>query len=232
MEKLIIKDGIIQNKTINGLPVHIDIVKPSGNRNVRTFIPMVNDAGYTIHETGNTNPNATDTMHAKYFQNVENADKQYVGAHIFIDMDSYTQVLPINEVAFHAGDGHGNGNRKTISFEICINKNTPVAEYNTQYLVAMFLDWKYREINPHKHWSGKQCPRNILNEGRWDQFRDRIFEMYEKSKKQEDVSMWAIDAMRWAKNLGLTDGTGPKTNLTLERFITILYRYDQSKGGK
>jgi len=45
------------------------------------------------------------------------------------------------------------------------------------------------------------------------------------------VSNWAKEAMEWAtsKEVGLTDGTNPKEPLTLERFITILHRYDNLK---
>ncbi|WP_256312784.1 hypothetical protein [Tissierella carlieri] len=37
----------------------------------------------------------------------------------------------------------------------------------------------------------------------------------------------AKEAMEWAIKLGLTDGISPKAPITLERFITILYRYDK-----
>lgn len=49
------------------------------------------------------------------------------------------------------------------------------------------------------------------------------------SDNKDTVSSWAKDAMEWAVKLGLTDGTNPKEPLTLERFTTILYRYDNSR---
>lgn len=44
---------------------------------------------------------------------------------------------------------------------------------------------------------------------------------------ENSLSDWAVDAMKWAtsKDVNLTDGTNPKENISLERFITILYRY-------
>jgi len=51
------------------------------------------------------------------------------------------------------------------------------------------------------------------------------------SDNKNTVSDWAKDAMKWAtsKEVKLTDGTNPKDPLTLERFITILHRYDNLK---
>lgn len=48
-------------------------------------------------------------------------------------------------------------------------------------------------------------------------------------ENMDNVSDWAVDAMKWGINLGLTDGTNPKEPITLERFITILCRYDKVK---
>lgn len=47
---------------------------------------------------------------------------------------------------------------------------------------------------------------------------------------ESPYSNWAIEAMKWAIENNLTDGTNPKDYLTLERFITILYRYDKARG--
>ncbi|CAK7001735.1 N-acetylmuramoyl-L-alanine amidase [Tissierella sp.] len=51
---------------------------------------------------------------------------------------------------------------------------------------------------------------------------------YKEEKKDIDCSSWAVDAMEWAIELGLTDGTNPKDPITLERFITILHRYSEA----
>lgn len=48
---------------------------------------------------------------------------------------------------------------------------------------------------------------------------------------KEDIteySPWAVEAMEWAMKLGMTDGTNPEEPITLERFITILYRYNDA----
>lgn len=47
-------------------------------------------------------------------------------------------------------------------------------------------------------------------------------------EEKNNYSLWAKDAMEWAIKLGLTDGSNPKEPISLERFITILYRYDMA----
>lgn len=172
---LVIKDGIIQNKEIFGIPVKINIIEPSGNRNVRTLIPMNEVIGQTAHNTGNTHPTAGDEMHAKYFQNVEDADQYYVGAHIFVDEDSLTQLIPLNEVVYHAGDGFGDGNRKTISVEICESKNYEKCEHNGKLVLASLNMYYGGDLFPHMKWNGKYCPRRILP--RWDAFYKDVFDI-------------------------------------------------------
>ena len=40
-----------------------------------------------------------------------------------VDDDSIYQSLPTNEVGWHAGDGNGSGNMKSIGIEICVNSD-------------------------------------------------------------------------------------------------------------
>lgn len=47
----------------------------------------------------------------------------------------------------------------------------------------------------------------------------------EEVKETINCSSWAVDTMEWRINNNLTDGTNPKEPISLERFITILYRY-------
>lgn len=43
------------------------------------------------------------------------------------------------------------------------------------------------------------------------------------------LNEWAKDAYKWAVDLGITDGSFPTEPITLERFLTILYRYDEKR---
>lgn len=54
---------------------------------------------------------------------------------------------------------------------------------------------------------------------------------YNEYAIEDNISDWAKEAMKWAtsKEVGLTDGSMPKEPITLERMITILYRYNNLK---
>lgn len=186
VEKLIVKDGIIQNKEIDGIPVYVKIIKPKGSHNVRSLEKLRDLIGITNHNTGNSNAGADDEMHYRYFQNIEDRDSNYISAHIFVDEDSITQIIPLDEVAYHAGDGQGDGNRETISIEICENKNLEKAEENAIKLNASIL-LAYPELKIYKHqdWSGKYCPRKIIPH--WDEFVNNIYKEVNMSKQKEDI---------------------------------------------
>jgi len=175
MKKLTIVNGIIQDKFIDDIPIRIQIVEPKGKANVRTLIKMTECIGITNHNTGNNSPTTGDELHANWMQNVENADLQYVSAHLYVDQDSITQIIPLDEVTFNAGDGKGRGNYKTISIEICENANVDKAEENAKKLNAsLILTYSNLKIYKHQDWSGKYCPRVILNKNGWSKFVEDI----------------------------------------------------------
>ena len=100
-----------------------------------------------IHYTQNEEPGATDTMNVKYigrkFTRIDNKSYEADGvtpfrfgsAHVFCDMDSVTEAIPLDEVAWGCGDKNYKGgyqriadkvfkfrqNYETISVEICNN---------------------------------------------------------------------------------------------------------------
>ena len=163
LKQLTIIDGIIQDSEIDGIRIKIAIVRPKGKANVRTLVKMKEVIGITNHNTANTAPTAGDEAHARYLQNVENVDSSYISVHLFVDDDSITQCVPLDEFCYHAGDGNGDGNRKTIAIEICENRNYEKAELNAQKLnAALLLTYPNLKIFKHQDWSGKFCPRKIL----------------------------------------------------------------------
>ena len=189
LKPLTIIDGIIQDSEIDGIRIKIAIVQPRGKANVRTLIKMREVIGITNHNTANTAPTAGDEAHARYLQNVENADSAYVSVHLFVDDDSITQCVPIDELCYHAGDGSGDGNRKTIAIEICENRNYEKAEENAQKLnAALLLTYPQLKIFKHQDWSGKFCPRKILaRPNGWAEFTAGIAKLVEDAKKAENV---------------------------------------------
>lgn len=135
----------------------------------------MNPVSLTIHETGNPSRGSDAAAHAKYFASI----KKNVSCHFVVDDHSIYQLIPIDEISWHAGDGgSGPGNNTSISIEICINEDGDFqkAKENARKLVQYLMrETGIKTVVPHKHWSGKQCPRNILAEG-WDKFHKWLLE--------------------------------------------------------
>ena len=179
-----ITNGIIKDTSVYGIPVYTRIVTSSRDTNVRTLIGMV-PQGLTIHNTGNTSVSADGFNHATYLQNVENSDGGYVSWHFTVDKDKIVQNIPVNEMAYHAGDGaNGFGNSKTIAIEICENDDYSKSESNAIKFICFLMkefNFGISQIQPHRKYAldRKLCPRRILKsestwQSDWSNFQNRI----------------------------------------------------------
>ncbi|WP_458109821.1 peptidoglycan recognition protein family protein [Bacillus zhangzhouensis] len=124
----------------------------------------------TVHNTSNTAKGANAASHAAFVARSSTG----VSWHYTVDDQVIYQHLPLNENGWHAGDGRGTGNMKSIGIEICENAdgNFEQAVENAQWLIRKLmgdLRIPLSNVVPHKHWSGKECPRKLLN--RWDDFK-------------------------------------------------------------
>lgn len=149
----------------------------------KDFIPVghnnrpgyaMNPAYITVHNTANTAKGASAAMHAQYEKNPETPTSW----HFTVDEKEIYQHLPLNENGWHAGDGNsGTGNRKSIGIEICENSDGDFekAVANAQWLIKKLMKEQgisLANVVPHQHWSGKYCPRKLLD--RWDSFKAGI----------------------------------------------------------
>ena len=212
--------GIIKENQLKTCPFVLALVSRVGQANVRTGIFMV-PKGITIHNTGNNMPTATALAHAKWLVSVEEAERDYIGAHFFVDDHQIVQVLPINEVAWHAGDGQGRGNMTTIAIEICEVGDVLQAEANALLLIG-YLKKHLGDLPIYKHqdWTGKYCPRVLLATGRWKSF--------ESSKEGNTPSPWAKEAVAWAIQGDLFDQESKlHTPVTREVLAVILWRFEK-----
>jgi N-acetylmuramoyl-L-alanine amidase len=136
----------------------------------------------TIHNTGN--PTSTATNERRWLTNSTNG--RQASYHIVVDAKEAIEVLPLNEVAWHAGDGSKptSGNMTSIGIEIC-ERDSKLGEYaqtltNAVDLVAKLLHergWGVDRLRRHYDWSGKQCPRLMNLDGKWSgwyQFVQRV----------------------------------------------------------
>lgn len=222
-----IESGIIQDDHILGVPFTRAIVPATASRKVRTDIPLEGCLGLTNHNTAN--PGAGAANHARWLATVAQTGSAEIGVHFFVDGTGIWQTLPINEVSWHAGDGRGNGNMRTISIEICETEPIADAEANAAALNAAFLlehpDWR---IYKHQDWSGKFCPRLILaRPNGWDRYCEEIRQRLAAAKQPpappaplDNVpSPWAADALHWARETGLLVGDD-RHDLALHRAAT------------
>jgi N-acetylmuramoyl-L-alanine amidase len=214
---------------------------PVGRRN-RPGTKLTGPKYITIHDTANPSKGADALMHARYLKGDDAANRP-ASWHFTVDDRNIVQHLPLDEVAWHAGDGSsGPGNTSSIAIEICENADgdRAKAEANAAELVAHLLKQFNLPIDAvvqHNRWSGKHCPRIIRNRpGGWEGFLAAVRARLEMKKPPEtapapvsgapadEISAWAREARDWAVNRGITDGTRPKDSVTREELWTMLYR--------
>ncbi|MCK9599222.1 MAG: N-acetylmuramoyl-L-alanine amidase [Sphaerochaeta sp.] len=208
---------------INGIEIIKDYI-PKDNVTSRPGLPLIPEY-ITVHNTGNPNENANARMHTEY---VDNTDR-YVSWHFSVDDISIYQELPLDEVAWHAGDGHnGPGNRKSLAIEICETGDYAKAEENAIALIRYLMEQfniPLSKVVPHRHWSGKYCPHIILDYG-WDKFIERVGVMTWEQKNKEFVK-------RFQTATGLTpvDGlAGNDTNTMFDSVESFLSDFVKQKG--
>lgn len=139
----------------------------------------------TIHSTGN--PRSTAQNERAWLTNPRNTS--VVGYHVVIDEKEAIEVMPLNEVAWHAGDGRqGVGNRKSIGVEIVESGDRDKVLENAIKVVANLLnkiDLDADRLRMHSDWSGKNCPR-ILIDPKFKKSKNHTWEWFlEEIKKNK-----------------------------------------------
>lgn len=129
----------------------------------------------TIHNTANRMPakNEVSYVHSRQGE---------VTYHFAIDDKECIQLLPLTKTAWHAGDGRGSGNMKSVAIEICYSldkgdKRYPIAEDNASHKAAELLYSKgfgVDRLRKHQDWSGKYCPHRMLDNNGWEPFKKKV----------------------------------------------------------
>ncbi len=126
-------------------------------------------------------------------------DRRSVSYHFAVDEDEIVQLLPLSEHGWHAGDGsRGPGNTRSIGIEICRSQcrghadwRYRRAEENAVKLTAALLQHfglTPDAIRMHQNWNGKYCPHRILEENRFEEFRQRVKNVLENSRSEAILS--------------------------------------------
>nr|DAZ28804.1 MAG TPA: peptidoglycan hydrolase [Caudoviricetes sp.] len=154
--------------------------------------------GVTVHNTDWISVASGTTPAEQYTRATVNGNMKDVRVHYYVDNVCAWQNLPLSLSGWHAADGSGNGNRKTIAIE-CImssayNSTDKKSEDNCARLAAALLKKYGLDINhlyTHTHWlnvrdgkSGtvdylnttrnpyKMCPAYILTH--WAEFKKKV----------------------------------------------------------
>lgn len=157
----------------------IQMLAPVKANGARPGIKRTKNGGVTIHNTGNFKRGAGAKNHGTYLQNGgANAQASW---HYAVDDTNIVQSIPSDEVAWHAGDGRGNGNMTTEAIEICVNPDSDLtkATDNAAWLAAQRLKAQglgLDHLYQHRDWSGKNCPAE-LRAGKpysWATFKSKV----------------------------------------------------------
>ena len=146
----------------------------------------------TIHNTGN--PNSTAQNERGWLTNPSNL--RQASYHIVVDEHEAIECLPLNEVAWHAGDGNGNGNMRSIGVEICESGNYAQTLLNSAQLVAKLLyerGWGVDRLRRHYDWSRKICPRLMYNSGKWtgwEEFKQMVSQQLESLSQNNLIDIY------------------------------------------
>ena len=174
-------------KTLN---LEIDFIPESNSNRPGT---RITPEYITIHNTDNTGRGAGALAHAKYMKG-QDAQKRKVSWHYTVDDNLCVKHLPIEEKGWHAATEKGNN--KSIGIEICMNEGLDqnAANKRAATLVAIMmydLDIPLNNVVTHHHWSGKNCPRLLLDNGKpgekWKTFLEEVNRLYRSIEPQDEV---------------------------------------------
>ena len=153
--------------------------------------------GVTIHNTANDAPAINE---AKCLQNDPSEERSF---HFAVDDCEVVQILPLNRTAWHAGDGQGDGNMRTIAIEICYSKSGgerfEKAEQNAAQLLALLSYFIFgrgvREVTyTHHHWSGKYCPHRTLDLG-LERFLNMAEDLYKEIEERQNDTISKLTSL-------------------------------------
>lgn len=185
--------------------------------------------GITIHNTDDL-PSVEDDGE-QYTRATVNGNMKSVRVHFYVDDLCAWQNLPLTLSGWHAADGNGNGNRKTIAIECIMKSSTDSqslkAEDNCARLTA-YLMHKYgwnveNNLFTHTHWlnvkdgkkgtndylntksnSYKNCPIYILPH--WTSFKAKVKKYLDELNGISSENTTASEFQPYLVKIASTDG--------------------------
>lgn len=205
------------------IPYKTDLVQV--NKFSRPGIKLVQVLGLVLHWTGNKG--SSDENHAEYFDGPDGGGERYASAHFFVDRDSATLIIPLDEVAYHANDltckipklkasapnyKGGNANLTTIGIEMCVEKDGTIHPETIARTVQLtshlceFYKLTTNDIYRHYDVTGKNCPAPWVKDGQlFVDFKNKVNDQLNPKPKVTTASTSPYKAngvIRWIETGG------------------------------
>lgn len=162
----------------------------------RSYRKLERVTAIIIHWTANTRKGAGAMANRNYFNSspkTPDGKLIFASAHYCVDSTSIVQCLPEDEVAYHVGSSKpykpeglrimGNSkspNNVTVGIEMCVNEDGNFTITRSQTIeLTRYLAQKYniskQNVLRHFDITGKDCPKMMLDNIVWEQFRNEVF---------------------------------------------------------
>ena len=112
-----------KTETLNGVKINEYLLTKHNPNKIDMPTTTMSPIGVTIHNTDWISVASNTTPAEQYTRATVNNHMNSVRVHYYVDNTCAWQNLPLNRSGWHAADGNGNGNRKTIAIE-CIMANS------------------------------------------------------------------------------------------------------------
>lgn len=172
----------------------------------------------TVHNTDNDAPAINEIT---YMRNNNNQTSY----HWAVDEKEAILGVRMDRNAWHAGDGGGNGNRRSIGIEICYSKSGgerfTQAEENAAILISAIMQvygFNIDAVVTHKSWSGKDCPKRTLKKG-WTRFKTMVKKAGGNYKPYEPTKAYTGKTPSLPERGYLQNGNKGQRVKTLQTFL-------------
>lgn len=168
----------------------IQNICPQNKWNIKCPYSMA-PIGITIHNTAN---DVSAMSEIKYMIS-NNAETSF---HYAVDDKEAVQGLPLDRNGWHASDGNGTGNRKTIAIEICYSKSggsrfDKAEENAVELVVELCKKYGWTTANVKRHYDyapdKKYCPHRTMDKG-WQRFLNMINAKLENKPTSKKVNIY------------------------------------------
>ncbi|MDI3410013.1 N-acetylmuramoyl-L-alanine amidase [Bacillus sonorensis] len=192
------------------------------NKYTRPGLKLSGVKGIVMHWTAT--PGASALNERNYFNGTCIAAERYASAHYFVDRKEAQQIIPENEVAYHAHDQNRcyvsflkpNANTKAIGVEMCVEKNGKIHSETVQNAAELVADLCKRyglstdRIVRHYDVTNKNCPAPwVSDSSQLTAFRKKVAALLGKktvSKTTPDKKSSSSSKKKTSKKYTLPSG--------------------------